>query len=166
MARLGNRDGANREIDAMQRLRAALEKSGDSYWADRTGEQILAVSAWVTAAGGAIEPAIAQARKAADGEEASIKHVAMENRLYPLRELLGDLLREAKRPKEAYVEYLAALKQYPNRFRGLYGAAQAAEAAGDATNAAAYYRRVVELAAHADSARPEVQRAQAYLSKR
>ena len=38
-------------------------------------------------------------------EEASIKHVAMENRLYPLRELLGDLLLEAKRPKEAYAEY-------------------------------------------------------------
>ena len=166
MARLGNREGATRELDAMQRLRAALEKSGDAYWADRTGEQILAVSAWVTAAGGAIEPAIAEARKAADSEEASIKHVAMENRLYPLRELLGDLLLEAKRPKEAYAEYLAALKQYPNRFRGLYGAARAAEAAGDAANAAAYYRRVVELAAHADGARPEVQRAQAFLSKR
>lgn len=165
MARLGNRDGAAREIDAMQRLRGALEKSGDAYWADRTAEQILAVSAWVTAAGGAIEPAIAQARQAAESEEASIKHVAMENRLYPLRELLGDLLLEVKRPKEAYAEYLAALKQYPNRFRGLYGAARAAEAAGDAVNASGYYRRVVEVAAHADSARPEVQRAQAFLAK-
>ena len=33
--------------------------------------------------------AIALMRRAADGEDGSIKHVAMENRLYPMRELLG-----------------------------------------------------------------------------
>jgi tetratricopeptide (TPR) repeat protein len=80
--------------------------------------------------------------------------------------LLGDLLLEAKRPKEAHAEYLASLKQYPNRFRGLYGAARAAEAAGDSTNAEAYYRRLIELAAHADAVRPEVQHARDYLSQR
>jgi len=31
-------------------------------------------------------------RRAADSEQASVKDVAMENRLYPMRELLGDLL--------------------------------------------------------------------------
>lgn len=166
MARTGDRAGAAKEVDAMQRLKAAMEKAGDVYWAARTGEQILAVSAWMTLADGGVDKAIAQARLAADGEEASIKHVAMENRLYPLRELLGDLLIDAKRPKEAFAEYEASLKQYPNRFRGLYGAARAAEASGDATNAAAYYSRLVELASHADAERPEVQRAREYLSKR
>ena len=166
MARLNNRNGASKEIDAMQRLRASMEKSGDSYWAARTADQILAVSAWMTLADGAVDKAIAQARQSADSEEASIKHVAMENRLYPLRELLGDLLLEAKRPKEAYAEYVASLKQYPNRFRGLYGAARAAEAAGDSANAGVYYRRLVDLAAQADAARPEVQRARSYLSQR
>ena len=166
MARLNDRNGARKEIDAMQRLRTSLEKSGDSYWAARTGDQILAVSAWMTLADGAVDKAIAQARQSADSEEASIKHVAMENRLYPLRELLGDLLLEAKRPKEAYAEYVASLKQYPNRFRGLYGAARAAEAAGDSANARVYYRRLVDLAAHADAVRPEVQRARGYRSQR
>jgi tetratricopeptide (TPR) repeat protein len=165
MARLGDRAGAGKEIDAMQRLKASMEKSGDGYWAARTGEQILAVQAWMSLAEGAIDKAIAQARSAAASEEASIKHVAMENRLYPLRELLGDLLLDAKRPKDAYAEYLASLKQYPNRFRGLYGAARAAEAAGDSTNAAAYYRRVIELAAHADAVRPEVQHARDYVAR-
>ena len=166
MARLGNTAGASKEIDAMQRLKASMEKSGDSYWAGRTAEQILAVSAWMSLAGGAVDKAIAQARQAAGSEEASIKHVAMENRLYPLRELLGDLLLESKRPKEAYAEYLASLKQYPNRFRGLYGAARAAEAAGDSANAAVYYQRLADLAAHADRARPEVQHARQYLARR
>ena len=150
----------------MQRLRPAMEKSGDAYWAARTGEQIVAVSAWVALAGGAADQAVALMRQAADGEDASIKHVAMENRLYPMRELLADLLLEAKRPKEAYAEYLASLKQYPNRFRGLYGAARSAEAAGDSANAAVYYGRLIELVAHADAVRPEVQRARDYLSRR
>lgn len=166
MARLHDRQGASKEIDAMQRLRAAMEKSGDAYWAARTAEQILAVQAWMTVSTGAVDKAVAEARQAADGEEASIKHVAMENRLYPMRELLGDLLLEAKRPKDAYAEYLASLKQYPNRFRGLYGAARAAEAAGDNRNAEIYYRQLVELAAHADAVRPEVTRAKEFLSKR
>ena len=67
---------------------------------------------------------------------------------------------------QAYAEYLASLKQYPNRFRALYGAARAADAAGDSANAALYYRRLVELSAHADTARPEVQQARAYVERK
>jgi tetratricopeptide (TPR) repeat protein len=166
LARLGDRAGARREIDAMQRLRAAMEKSGDSYWADRTEEQILAVSAWIALSDGAIDQAAALMRQAADGEDASIKHVAMENRLYPMRELLADLLLEAGRAKEAAAEYARALKQTPNRYRGLYGAARAAEATGDSTTARVYYSRLIELSQHADAARPELPRARAYLERR
>ena len=81
-------------------------------------------------------------RQAADGEDASIKHVAMENRLYPMRELLADLLLEAGRAREAAGEYARALKQTPNRYRGLFGAARAAEALGDSTTARLFYARV------------------------
>ncbi len=166
MARLGDRAGARREIDAMRRLRTAMEKSGDSYWADRTEDQILAVSAWITLSEGAVDQAVTLMRQAADREDGSIKHVAMENRLYPMRELLAELLLQARRPKEALTEFESALKQQPNRFRGLYGAAMAAEAAGDAANATKYYGRVVELAQHADGERPEVGRAVEFMRKR
>ena len=166
LARLGDRAGAKLEIDAMQRLQQAMQKSGDTYWADRTHEQILAVSAWVELAAGTKDAAIKLMRQAADGEDASIKHVAMENRLYPMRELLGDLLLEAGRAKEALTEYTSALKQYPNRYRALYGAARAADAAGDAATARTYYQRVIELSKHADGVRPELQRARTYLERR
>jgi tetratricopeptide (TPR) repeat protein len=166
MARLGDRAGARREIDAMQRLRAAMEKSGDAYWAGRTQEQILALSAWVALSEGAADQAVALMRKAADSEDASIKHVAMENRLYPMRELLADLLLEARRAKAAAVEYERALKLTPNRYRGLLGAARAAEAIGDSTAARAYYSRVIELSEHADGARPELEHVKAYLERR
>src|SRR6266566_774438 len=46
MARSGDLAGAKREVQALQELRSALEQSSQSYWADRTQEQILAVAAW------------------------------------------------------------------------------------------------------------------------
>jgi len=147
----------------MERLRAAMEKSGDGYWADRTREQILAVSAWVALGEGANERAATLMRQAADSEDASIKHVAMENRLYPMRELLGELLLEAGRSNDALTEFTKALKQQPNRYRGLYGAARAAEAAGDAATAKAFYANLIELSKQAEGRRPELQRAQAFV---
>jgi tetratricopeptide (TPR) repeat protein len=166
MARTGNASGAQAEIAAMQALRAAMQTNIEPYWIARTDEQILAISAWVAFAGGARDKAIALMRKAADGEDGSLKHVAMENRLYPMRELLADLLVEAGQARAAVTEYAKALEQTPNRFRGIYGAARAAEAAGDRQNAIAYYTRLVELAKHADAQRPELERARTYLSSR
>ena len=65
-------------------------------------------------------------RAAADREDHREKHVAMENRLSPMRELLGELLLEAGRPDEAQREFDASLQTVPNRFRSLAGAARAA----------------------------------------
>src|SRR5207302_9376703 len=71
MARSGNLAGAKQEIQAMQELRTALEKSNQSYWADRTEEQMLAVSAWVALAEGPSDQALKLMRAAADGEDSS-----------------------------------------------------------------------------------------------
>jgi tetratricopeptide (TPR) repeat protein len=162
MTRAGNVKGARGEIDALTSLRAALLKSGDSYWAERLAEQVLAVSAWASLAEGAPAKAIEAMRRAADGEDSSLKHVAMENRLYPMRELLGDLLLEAGKPAEAFAEYVKAVRQYPNRFRALYGAARSAEAAGDRSNAASYYAKVIDLSQRGDGTRLEVRRARLF----
>src|SRR5262249_5108969 len=90
LARSGGVAGARREAQAVDDLRAALDRSTQSYWADRTDEQRLAVSAWIAYAEGAREEAVKLMRAAAASEDASVKHVAMENRLYPMRELLGE----------------------------------------------------------------------------
>ena len=92
MARSGDLAGAMRKVQALQELRSTLEESNQSYWADRTEEQALAVSAWVAYAEGAHDKATKLMRAAVDGEDGSVKHMAMENRLYPMRELLGELL--------------------------------------------------------------------------
>jgi tetratricopeptide (TPR) repeat protein len=105
-------------------------------------------------------------RAAADGEDGSVKHVAMENRLYPMRELLGELLLQINQAAPALREFEVSLKENPNRYRGLYGAARAAEAAGDRQKAHEYFEKLVTLANNADTPRPEIAPAQAFLGRR
>ncbi len=166
MARGGDAAGAKREIAAMETLRNALQKSDQSYWADRTEEQMLAISAWAALAEGNRAQAEKLMRSAAASEDGSVKHVTMENRLYPLRELLGDLLLEMGQAVPAQREYEVALKAYPNRYRGIYGAARAAEAAGDRQKAADYFGKLLALSKNADTTRSEIARAKAYVAQR
>ena len=166
MARTGDLVAAKAEIEAIAGLRAKLQESNQGYWADRSEEQMLAISAWVALRDGAREQALKLMRAAADGEDGSIKHVAMENRLYPMRELLAELLLEIKEPALALREYETALKATPNRFRGYMGAARAADAAGDRQQAAAYFAKLAELASNADSDRLEIREAKAFLARK
>ena len=166
MARSGDLAGAKGEIEAMKALRAALEKANQTYWADRSEEQILAVSAWVALGEGARDQAMKLMRAAAGGEDASIKHVAMENRLYPMRELLGELLLEMGQPAAALSEFEAALKANPNRYRAFWGAARAADAAGDRASATAYYAKLLDLSKNADTERRETREAKAFLASK
>jgi tetratricopeptide (TPR) repeat protein len=166
MARIGDLAGAKEEIEAIKALRATLEKSSQSYWADRSEEQMLAISAWIAFKEGAREQALKFMRAAADGEDGSIKNVAMENRLYPFRELLGELLLEIGQPVAALKEFETALKQTPNRYRALLGIARAANGAGDRQKAAEYYGKLVELAKNADTERTEAREAKAFLASK
>jgi tetratricopeptide (TPR) repeat protein len=72
------------------------------------------------------------------------------------------MLLEAGNAKEALAVFEATMQKEPNRFRGAYGAARAAEAAGDKARAAKLYAQVVAIAKNADSPRPELQRARSF----
>jgi Tetratricopeptide repeat len=164
MARSGDLTGAKAEIESIKTLRATLEKANQSYWADRSEEQILTILAWISLREGASEQALKFMRAAADGEDGSIKNVAMENRLYPFRELLGELLLAMGQPAAALKEFETALKQTPNRYRALLGMARAANDVGDREKAAAHYGRLVELTKNADDERAETREAKAFLA--
>jgi tetratricopeptide (TPR) repeat protein len=166
MARSGDLAGAKAEIEAIKALRASLERSNQSYWADRSEEQMLAISAWVALKEGARDQALKFMRAAADSEDASVKHVAMENRLYPLRELYAELLLETGQPAAALRDFESALEQTPNRYRTLLGIARAANAAGDRQKASEYYGKLMNLAKNADTERPETGEARAFLAGR
>src|SRR5262249_19002108 len=131
----------------------------------RTEEQMLAVSAWILLKEGSREQAVRFMRAAADGEDGSLKHIAMENRLYPFRELFAELLFEIGQPAAALQEYETALKQTPNRFRAYGGAARAADGAGNRQKASEYFGRLVDLAKNADTERQEIREAKAFLAR-
>jgi hypothetical protein len=59
-----------------------------------------------------------------------------------------------------------ALKANPNRYRGFWGAARAADAAGDRQKAADYFTKLVELSKNADTERREILEAKAFLAKK
>jgi hypothetical protein len=165
-ARSGDLAAAEREINKLKELRAALENASQSYWATQVEIQMLAASAWIAQANGEKERALKFMRTATDLEDDSEKHIAMENRLYPMRELLGDLLLEQQQPGPALTEYETSLVSTPNRLRGLYGAAKAAKAANQPEKATAYFQKLAEMTKDADSDRAEISEAKASLTGR
>jgi tetratricopeptide (TPR) repeat protein len=165
-ARSGAAAAAQTDIDTLKDLRGQLEKANQGYWAGQVEIQVLAAQAWVEQATGNREQALKLMRAAADLEDASEKHVAMENRLYPMRELLADMLMAQNQPKEALAEYEASMKNTPNRLRGFYGAAKAADAVGDAKKARDYFDKLARLTRNADSDRPELQEARKRLASK
>ena len=104
-------------------------------------------------------------RKAADLDDASEKNVAMENKLVPIRALLGELYLAAGMNKEALAEFEASDKVMPNRFRIIAGAAAAARASGSVEATKRYYRALTVLTAGSDGDRPEISQARAYLAQ-
>jgi tetratricopeptide (TPR) repeat protein len=145
-ARSGQPARARDDLAQLARLRQELAAADEPYWADQVGMQEAAAGAWIALADGDTDRAIARMRDAADREDRSEKHVAMENRLSPMRELLGELLLEAGRPRDALREFEASLRLTPNRFRSLAGAGDAAARAGNRRASASYYRKLLALA--------------------
>jgi hypothetical protein len=164
-ARGGDPAGARRDVEKLQALRDALSQAKNAYWAEQVEIQRQAAAAWLARAEGRQAEAIVGMRSAADMEDASRKHIAMENRLVPIRELLAELLLEGNDPAAALVEFEASLQRVPSRFRSFSGAARAAELAGNREQAKAFYAKLVALADKADTDRPELTYARAFLAK-
>jgi tetratricopeptide (TPR) repeat protein len=163
-ARSGDLTKAKEAIDQLRVLRDRLAQANDAYWTGQVVIQEQAAGAWLALAEGRKGDAIAAMRQAADLEDRSGKHVAMENRLSPIRELHGELLLEANEPAQALKEFETSLRNNPNRYRSFAGAAKAAERAGDRAQAQSYYEKLVALAAQADGGRPDLVAAKRYLA--
>lgn len=163
-ARSGDSVAAQADIEKLTALRETLEKAKQSYWAEQVEVQILGAKAWVAQGQGNKDEALKFMRGAADIEDGSAKHVAMENRLYPMRELLGDMLMEQGQPAAALKEYEVSLKNAPGRLRGFYGAAKAADAIGEKKKATAYFGQLARLTRAADSDRDEMREMKQYLA--
>ncbi|HEY3852175.1 MAG TPA: hypothetical protein VGL87_14460 [Steroidobacteraceae bacterium] len=150
-------------LAAYDALIEELRKGPHAYYAEGNGTKIRRgeIVAWSSFAGGNTEDALEAMRESADLQD----KVGQGEVDIPAREMLADMLLEAKRPQEALAEYAQALKLSPKRFNGLYDAGQAAEAAGNRAEAGRYYAALLESTDNgARSTRPEIAHAKAFVS--
>jgi hypothetical protein len=165
-AHTGDISAARRDLQRLQALRDAMTAAKIGYWAGQADFQIKTVNAWIALAEKRNDEALLLMRAAAEAEEASDKHPVTPGNIVPSRELLAEMLMETGQPAQALAEYERSLKRDANRFRGVYGAARAAEAAGNSRAARDYYAKLQSLTANHDTERPELVRARDYLAKR
>ena len=164
-ARAGDVAAAELSAAELAPRHKALTDAGNTYWAREVEIQQRSAAAWIAFARKQPDDAIRLMHEAADLEDHNEKHIITPGRILPARELLGDMLLEAGHPALALKEYQASQLREPNRFRGYYGAARAAEAAGDRETAVAAYGKLLALAKTADTERPELVRAKAYVTR-
>ena len=123
--------------------------------------------AWLTFAKGNTEDALKEMRETAEHQEQdhAARFVGGDSVSIPAREMLADMLMEAKKPGEALAEYRIVLKNAPNRFDGLLGAARAAQASGDTSGAQSFYAKLAEVCPRGAD-RPELAEAKTAMAKR
>ena len=164
-ARTGDTASARQEVEELAAIQQALgDAKGDYDWAKQVGIECQVASAWLAHAEGHEDDALRLMRAAADLDDATEKHPVTPGAILPAREQLGELLLELKQPTAALQEFETSLVQAPNRFNGIYGAARAARLASDQKKARIYFAKLMTLSHQADSIRPEITEAKAFLA--
>jgi tetratricopeptide (TPR) repeat protein len=163
-SRSGDTAAASTAIEHLTALQKSLAEAKEDYWATQVEIQRLGASAWLAHAEGKRDEALKLMRAAADLEDTTEKHPVTPGAIVPARELLGDLLLELREPQQALTEFEGSLRVSPNRFNGLYGAAKAAESAGDRNKARNFYAKLAALGERGDGNRPELQAAKMFLT--
>ncbi len=160
-ARSGNPAAAAKDVEKLNALAAKLKEAKDAYWTGQVEIQAKTASAWIAFAEGKKDEGIAMMREAAAMEDLTEKSAISPGPIKPAHELLGEMLLEAGKPAEALKEFEATMKKEPNRFRGVYGAAVAAEKASkDTAKAKEYYKQLLKICEKGDKgARPELEAA-------
>jgi tetratricopeptide (TPR) repeat protein len=164
-ARSGDVGAARQESERLGILRQAMLAANQLYWADQAVIQTTVIAAWIATAEGKAEEALQLLRRAAAHEDGTEKNVVTPGPVMPAQELLGKMLLEMAQPTAALQAFETAMQKEPNRFRSLYGAARAAELAGERNKAQTYYSKLMRLAEHSQQERPELQTARVFLGK-
>jgi tetratricopeptide (TPR) repeat protein len=138
----------------------ATRKGDKPYLADSLKDTHDVMQAWADFASGKTAEAVALLRSVADTED----KIGKGETDLPVREMLADMLLEMRKPQEALAEYETSLRTDPNRFNGLYGAAQAAEMTQQKEKAAGYYAQLLKNCDGVRSDRPELSQAKTLLA--
>ena len=164
-ARIGDTALARKEIEQLNIIWQALAETKGGYdWAKQVEIERQVATAWLTYAEGKPEESLRLMQAAADLDDATEKHPVTPGAILSAREQLGELLLELKQPVAALREFENALRNTPNRFNSVYGAARASRFAGDLKKAKNYYTMLLDLCRQADDDRAEIKEAKVFLA--
>jgi hypothetical protein len=130
-SRAGRPQSAADDIASIESCRRQLQGAGNTYWESQVRILREEAQAWRLAATLHAEDALLLLRQAADEEDAVEKLPLTPGPVVPAREQLGEMLLALHRPKEALLEFRAALAIAPGRRGSLTGAARSADLVGD-----------------------------------
>ncbi len=160
-AHLHKPEDVRKDVEGIAKRHEQLLKD-KSEFADAVEDDRKVAQAWLSVAEGKYDDAVEALRPIADKADS----LGDEPGDIPVREMIADILLEAKRPQQALAEYQTDLKLNPNRFDGLYGAARAAEAAGKQSDANEYYALLLKVCDGSTSTRPELSRARELVAQK
>jgi hypothetical protein len=104
-------------------------------------------------------------REAAGIEASTPKHAVTPGPTLPADEQLGDLFMELKNPAEALASYKRSMELYPKRFNSLLGAARAAHALSEKSQARTFYESLLEVA-DGGTRQPALKEAREFVAQR
>lgn len=158
-ARLGKLDLVQNDLERLEELQRAVSSSVENegvwqrFWATELQINYDMVKAWLLYRQGESDAAVRLLRQAADKEDSMEKDPVMPGRIISARQLLGEMLLEVQRPREALEAFEAALRNEPARYWDLFGAAQAAERTGDQERASFYCTQLMRQTQGTDGTR-------------
>jgi len=161
-AHLHRTEEVRKDVAAIEAIHEKWAKEKNRMFAEGTEDDLKQARAWLAYSEGRYDDAVEALRPMADKEDS----LGNEPQGIPTREMIAEILLEAKRPQQALAEYQTDLKFNPNRFNGLYGAGRAAEAAGRQSDANEYYALLVKVCEGGNSTRPELSRAKELLARK
>ena len=161
-AHLRKAEVVRKDVAAIEEIHQKLVAEKKKEFAEAAESDHKQAQAWLAFAEGKYDDAVEALRPMADKDDS----LGEEPQGIPTREMIADILLEAKRPQQALAEYQTDLKLNPNRFNGLYGAARAAEEAGKPGEAAEYYALLLKVCEGGNSTRPELSRARELVAKK
>src|SRR5215472_5625131 len=150
-AHLGDVAGARADLEKLKEIWAAQDADSRKQGYPVEEKHMNSSEVWILFAEGKREDAVKEMRAVADRQEKN----GVDSLSIPAREMLADMLFELKRPADALTEYKTALKNSPNRFDSLYGAARSAQASGDASAAQTFFLQLASVCSPAAD-RPEI----------
>lgn len=143
--RSGNITIARQSFQKLEELQKTFTDSeSNKYWINQIEIQKKVVKAWELYAQNEMEKSLETLIAAADLEDATEKSPVTPGQLLPAREMLGDLLLEMNKPKEALKQYELTLEKNPNRLNTLFGAGKSAELIGDKEKAVFYFTALLK----------------------